>query len=83
MVRGPFIQLQSACDWLRGRTLWIAVTIVMPTRFAHCWLTLRANIVRSRLAVIKTNDATHNPTSIALRYVAVGKEIPMPVTRAT
>jgi len=32
---------------------------------------------------MKTNDATHNTTSIARRYVAVGKEIPMPVARAT
>ena len=32
---------------------------------------------------MKTNDATHNATSIARRYVAVGKEIPMPVARAT
>jgi hypothetical protein len=32
---------------------------------------------------MKTNDATHNTTSIARRYVAVGKEIPMPLARAT
>ena len=32
---------------------------------------------------MKTNDATHNTTRIARRYVAVGKEIPMPVARAT
>ena len=37
----------------------------------------------SRLAAMKTNDATHTPTSIARRCVAVGKEIPMPVARAT
>ena len=27
---------------------------------------------------MKTSDATHNTRSIARRYVAVGKEIPMP-----
>jgi hypothetical protein len=32
---------------------------------------------------MKTNEATHNATSIARRYVAVGKEIPMPVAMAT
>ena len=32
---------------------------------------------------MKINDATHKTTSIARRYVAVGKEIPMPVARAT
>ncbi len=32
---------------------------------------------------MKTNDATHKATSIARRYVAVGKEMPMPVARAT
>jgi hypothetical protein len=32
---------------------------------------------------MKTNDAAHNPTSVARRYVAAGKEIPMPVARAT
>ena len=32
---------------------------------------------------METNDATHNTTSIARSYVAVGKEIPMPVARAT
>ncbi len=49
----------------------------------HYWLVLRANRVRSRLAETKTNDATHKATSAARRYVAVGKEIPMPVARAT
>jgi hypothetical protein len=32
---------------------------------------------------MKSNDETHNATSIARKYVAVGKEIPMPVARAT
>jgi hypothetical protein len=32
---------------------------------------------------MRTNDATHNPTSPARKYVATGKEIPMPVARAT
>jgi hypothetical protein len=32
---------------------------------------------------MKTNDATHNSTSIARKYVAVGKEIPISVARAT
>jgi len=32
---------------------------------------------------MKTNDATHKTTSVARRYMAVGKEIPMPVARAT
>lgn len=32
---------------------------------------------------MKDNDAKHNATSIARRYVAVGKEIPMPVAKAT
>src|SRR6267378_3183521 len=49
----------------------------------HCRLTPRAIKLRSRLAVMKTNDATHNATSIARRYVAVGTDIPMPVARAT
>ncbi len=47
------------------------------------WLTLRANKLRKRLPVMKINDATHNATSIARRCVAVGREIPMPVARAT
>ena len=32
---------------------------------------------------MKTNDATHNTTSTTRKYVAVGKEIPMPVASAT
>jgi hypothetical protein len=32
---------------------------------------------------MKTNDATHNATSIARRCAAAGMEIPMPVARAT
>jgi len=32
---------------------------------------------------MKTNDAAHNATSIARWQVAAGKEIPMPVARAT
>ena len=32
---------------------------------------------------MKINDATHNPTSVTRRYVAAGKEIPIPVARAT
>ena len=31
---------------------------------------------------MKTNDARHNTTSVTLRYLAVGSEIPMPVARA-
>src|SRR5260370_13470554 len=49
----------------------------------HCWLTPRTMKLRSRLAAMRTNAAAHNTTSIARRYVAVGKEIPMPVARAT
>jgi hypothetical protein len=47
------------------------------------YLTLRLIKFLSRTAVMKTRDATHNTTSIARRYEAVGKEIPMPVARAT
>jgi hypothetical protein len=32
---------------------------------------------------MKINDDTHNSTSIARKYVAVGKEIPIPVAKAT
>ena len=32
---------------------------------------------------MKTNNPTHNAKTIARRYVAVGKEIPMPVATAT
>jgi hypothetical protein len=32
---------------------------------------------------MKTNDTTHNATSIARRCVAAGKEIPIPVARVT
>jgi hypothetical protein len=32
---------------------------------------------------MKSNDTTHNATSTARMYVAVGNEIPMPVARAT
>ena len=32
---------------------------------------------------MKTIDATHNTTSIARKYVAVGKVIPIPVAKAT
>jgi hypothetical protein len=32
---------------------------------------------------MKPNDATHIITSIPRKYVAVGKEIPMPVASAT
>jgi len=34
---------------------------------AHCWLTLRATKLRSRLAAMKTNEARHNATSAARR----------------
>jgi hypothetical protein len=51
--------------------------------FYHCSLNLRANKLRSRIAATKTNDATHNTSSISRRYAAVGNEMPIPVARAT
>jgi hypothetical protein len=49
----------------------------------HCWQTLRVMKLRRRLAAINANDAPHNTTSIARRQAAAGREIPMPVARAT
>jgi hypothetical protein len=46
-------------------------------------VTSRAIKLRSRLAIMKIKDATHNATSIPRRQVAAGKEIPTPVARAT
>ncbi len=46
-------------------------------------VTLRANTRHNRLAVRKTNDAMHKATSIARRCAAAGKDIPIPVARAT
>ena len=50
---------------------------------ARGWLALRATELRTRLAAMKTNDATHNITRIARMQVAVGREIPIPVASAT
>jgi hypothetical protein len=49
-----------------------------PHEYLPCYRELR-----SRLAATKTNSATLNSTSMARKYVAIGKLIPMPVARAT
>jgi hypothetical protein len=38
---------------------------------------------RTRRLAMNTSDATHKITSRIRRYAAVGREIPMPVARAT